>query len=639
MPASLDHITAHTPMGANLIADGATFRVWAPKADGVYVRGSFNGWLADDASLLTNDSSGHWCGFIRGVQDRDRYKFFVVNGEREGWKRDPYARELTNDAKMECLVRSTDFPWHETGFVTPQFHNLVIYQLHVGAFYAPRAPRAAGTFLDVIDKIPYLADLGVTALQLMPVVEFPGSFSLGYNGTDYFSPEMAFGVEDADLAPYVARCKQLLAAKQLAPYSAEALRGEMNQLKALIDLCHAYGLAVILDVVYNHAGGGFGEESIYHFDLQEHDSLYFNGRGWAGGLVFDFGDPDVRQFLINNAKFFLDEYRVDGFRYDEVSVIDREGRPDGWSFCQDLTSTLRAHRPSAVQHAEYWTVNPWVVRDRNAGGAGFHTTLTDGLRKAIRHAIGQASFPGDGPLDMRGLAANLVPDGFDAKWRCVQGPENHDVVMRPKDANDHDREERIARVADPSNPRSWWGRSRSRVATGLSLTAPGIPMLFMGQEFLEDKQWSDDVSGHPELLLHWQGLEHGDKQMADHLRFTRELIRLRWQYPGLRGEGFRVTHCDDADRVLVFQRWVPGAGDDVLVVVSLANFNRSGYRIGFPSGGAWREVFNSDVYENWVNPNVAGNGGQIFADPQPLHEFTHSAALVLPANTLLVFAR
>ena len=373
--------------------------------------------------------------------------------------------------------------------------------------------------------------------------------------------------------------------------------------------------------------------------MQAKHSLYFNGRGWAGGLVFDFGNPGVRQFLIDNAKFYLDEYRVDGFRYDEVSVIDREGRPDGWSFCQDLTRTLRRHRPGALQHAEYWDVNPWVVREVGVGGAGFHTTLTNNLRIAIRRVIGQASAPGEGVIAMTELADSLAPQGFASRWQCAQGPENHDVVMRPKDANDHDREERIARVADPANPRSWWGRSRSRVATGLSLTAPGTPMLFMGQEFLEDKQWSDDVDGHPELLLHWAGLQQGDKQMADHLRFTRELIRLRFQLLGLRGEGFRVTHADNADRVLAFHRWVPGEGHDVLVVVSLANFNRYDYRIGFPGGGPWREVFNSDVYENWVNPNVAGNGGSVFPAPQPWHEFSHSAALLLPANSLLVFAQ
>ena len=164
-------------------------------------------------------------------------------------------------------------------------------------------------------------------------------------------------------------------------------------------------------------------------------------------------------------------------------------------------------------------------------------------------------------------------------WRFVQGPENHDIVYQG-------REQRIARLGHPDNPRSWFGRSRARVATGISLTAPGIPMLFMGQEFLEDKQWSDNFEFHKDLLLHWAGLDHGDKQMLDHLRFTGELLGLRWQYRGLRGQGFRVVHSHDQDRVLAFQRWVEGEGHDVMVVVHLSTFNRFGYRIGFPGG--WR---------------------------------------------------
>ena len=125
--------------------------------------------------------------------------------------------------------------------------------------------------------------------------------------------------------------------------------------------------------------------------------------------------------------------------------------------------------------------------------------------------------------------------------------------------------------AIPSNPRSWFGRSRARVATGISLTAPGIPMLFMGQEFLEDKQWSDNFEFHTELLLHWAGLDDGDKQMLDHLRFTRELIGLRWRHPALRGQGFRVVHAHDENRVLAFHRWVEGEGHDVIVVVHLVD--------------------------------------------------------------------
>jgi 1,4-alpha-glucan branching enzyme len=493
-----------------------------------------------------------------------------------------------------------------------------------------------GAFLDVARKIPHLAALGITAIQLLPIQEFQTRFSLGYNGTDYFSPEMEYAVEDAALAPYVGHLNQLLDAKGLQPYAMEDLRGEMNQLKALIDLCHSYGLAVLLDVAYNHAGGEFGDESIFFFDRQtieegNKNSLYFTEIGHAGGLVFDFSKPEVRDFLIRNARFFLDEYRVDGFRYDQVSVIDNDGGPNGWGFCQDLTAILQHHHPSVLHKAEYWGVNPYVIK-APPEGAGFDTTLTDGLRIAIREVISNASQPDERPLNMTGLAKSMWLEGFNAHWQFVQGPENHDIVLEG-------REQRVAMLGDPSNPRSWYGRSRARVATALTLTAPGIPMLFMGQEFLEDKQWSDNYEMHSALLLNWEGVDNHDKQMLDHLRFTRELLQLRWQHPALRGQGFRVVHVHDQNRVLAFHRWVEGEGRDIMVVVHLSNFNRYHYRIGFPGGGVWREVFNSDVYENWVTPNTAGNGGSIFAEPLPLHDFAYSASLVLPANGVLVFGR
>ena len=621
-------------MGATLTNGGATFRVWAPNAHRVHA--CVKGAAADDTNLLTRDEHGHWRGFLPGVQDRDRYKFFVVGDGGSGPKRDPFARELATPFPSDCVIRETDFPWHETGYITPPFHDFVIYQLHVGVFFTPNLPAKAGTFLDVARKIPYLTSLGVKAIQLLPIQEFATEFSLGYNGVDYFSPEMDFAVEDTDLPQYVAHVNPLLDAKGLAPYQLADLRGEMNQLKALIDLCHVHGLAVLLDVVYNHAGDGWGDESIYFFDRQSTaggnwNSLYFSDHGHAGGLVFDFGKPEVRDFLIQNARFFLEEYRVDGFRYDQVSVIDHDGAPHGWSFCQDLTGTLRYQRPSALQKAEYWGVNPLVV-ERPPAGAGFDTSLTDRLRIAIRDVIGNASAPDARPLNMIGLARSLWPDGFDQHWQFVQGPENHDIVRE-------EHEQRVARLGHPDNPRSWFGRSRARVATGLSLTAPGIPMLFMGQEFLEDKPWSDNFVERKNLLLHWAGLEAGDKQMLDHLRFTSELLALRWRHPGLRGQGFRVVHASDENRVLAFHRWIEGEGQDVLVIVHLSTFHRFDYRIGIPGPGAWREIFNSDVYESWVNPNVVGNGGSVFADDHAMHAFSHSAAFVLPANSLLLFAR
>ena len=636
MPASMEHVHAGTPMGANLVADGATFRVWAPNATAVHVIGDFNGRARDDDSLLNRHANGHWMGFVPGVKDRDRYLFHVVGPDGEGPKRDPYARELQTPFPSDCIVRETDFPWHETGYRTPRFEDFVIYQLHVGTFFTPNLPDRAGTFLDVARKIPHIAALGVTAIQLMPVQEFQTQFSLGYNGTDYFSPEMDFAVEDAQLDPYVEEVNRLLDAKGLTRYAKEELHGEMNQLKALVDLCHAHGLAVLLDVVYNHAGGGFDEGSIYFFDFQPRaggngNSLYFLDRGHAGGLVFDFGKADVRDFLIHNANFWLDEYRMDGLRYDQVSVIDHDGAPHGWSFCQDLTSTMDFLHPQTLHKAEYWNVNPLIVQPPPAG-AGFDTTLTDGLRIAIRDVIGNASQPDERPLDMRRLADSLWPGGFPQHWQFVQGPENHDIVYKG-------REERVARLGHPDDPRSWYGRSRARVATGICLTAPGIPMLFMGQELLEEKQWSDNFEHDQGLLLNWAGLEGGDRQMHDHLRFTAELVKLRWTHPALRGQGFAVLHAHNDTRVLAFQRWVPGEGRDVVVVVHLSTFSRFGYRIGLPHGGEWREVFNSDAYENWVNPDCVGNGGRVTAEPHPWDGQAFSASLTLPANSVLVFAR
>jgi 1,4-alpha-glucan branching enzyme len=634
-------------MGANLVPGGATFRTWAPNATAVWVVGDFNNFTVQDDAALVPDGQGHWIGFVPGVTEWQNYKFWISGPEGPGYKRDPYARQV-DGTSWNCIVRSPEFPWHDTGFVTPRFPDFVIYQLHVGAFFAPRCPRAVGTFLDVIDKIPYLADLGVTALQLLPIQEFPGIFSLGYNGTDYFAPEWEFAVPDTDLPTYLPRVNLLLQRKGLALYSQQDLRGEANQLKALIDVCHVYGLAVILDLVFNHAGGDFGAQSLWFYDRQKGsidnpplfwNSLFFSDQEWAGGNVFNFGSDGVRQFLVDNARFYLDEYRADGFRFDEVSVIDNHGCGHGWAFCQALTRTLRTHRPSAIQHAEYWPVNSWVVKETFSGGAGFDTTLTDGLRIAVRNILSTAADPNSHALPMHDLAENLAAVYLHDLWRGVQGIENHDLVLQPKDANDLGRVQRIARAADPSNSRSWWARSRSRIATGLVLTAPGIPMLFMGQELMEDKQWTDDLGSHPELQLYWDGLAAADSSMRDFLRFTRELIALRWRLPALRGEGFRVIHAHDDNRVLAFHRWVPGEGDDVIVVISLANFNRYGYRIGFPADGSWREAFNSDVYDNWINPQVTGNGGAIAADATPMHGFGYSAPLTLPANGLLVFAR
>jgi 1,4-alpha-glucan branching enzyme len=621
------------PMGGTLVPGGATFRVFAPHAKTVYVSGAFNDWTQDADCELAAIGGGHWAIFIPGLKDGDPYMYFVEGHGSSGYKRDPHARLLTIDPPFphshSVLRNPTAFPWHDVNFTPRPFNELVIYQLHVGTFDI-KAGNPDGCFFDVIERVPHLAALGVNAIELLPVQEFPTSFSMGYNGTDLFSPETQYGEAEPDkLAAYVARTNEILIAAGQAPYAGvETLRHCDDQLRALIDVCHVHGIGVIFDVVYNHAGGGFDEQSIWFFDRQPYgdanDSLYFTDQGWAGGQVFAYWNGDIRQFLIDNALSFYGEYHVDGLRFDEVSVMDRFG---GWSTCQQLTAALRAEKVDAIQIAEYWPVNPWIVKDHAEGGAGFDATWSDRLRLGVRDAIGQSAAGAGAGVAMEAIADALADSSLGKRWRAIHSIENHDIVYAGREA-------RVARLADGSDARSWYARSRSRVATGLLLTAPGVPMLFMGQELLEAKPWSD--TPNPATEIAWAALDSGDKVTVDFVRFTSELIALRRAHPALTGEGCAIVHVHDGNRVLAFERWVDGTDNPMMVVCSLNETAWQDYAIGFPIGGQWRLLFDGDDYEEGAH-RIAGRS--ITADGLPLHGRPCSAHVTIPANGILVFAK
>jgi 1,4-alpha-glucan branching enzyme len=647
-------ISPDTPLGANLIPSGATFRVWAPGASAVYLDGNFGGRTLEgrtDDRLLSKDAAGYWTGFQAGAQDGDLYRYFVVGPGSSGYKRDPLARELDPRGfpNCHCVLRDgRSYPWHDQEFQTPDFSDMIVYQAHVGTF-AIRTPGVASNLLDVASKVPYLAALGINVLQPLPIDEQEAQPSMGYSGVDLFSPDFPYVAAAKDLPVYLATINPILAARDFPPLTEEQLKPAPNQVKLLVDLCHIHGIAVVFDVVYNHAGG-FGyagaqdDNCLYYFDRarnvgNNNDSLYFTDKDrGTGGLAFAMWKDEVRAFLLENARYFTSEFHGDGFRYDEVSILLSTNQSNGWQFCRELTSSLRALQPRLLQNAEFWpgefndipTSALPIVAPANSGGAGFDVVQHDYLRGQIRQAIGAASAGGAGPLPISGIAAALYPPGFDHAWRAVTCVENHDLVM----AN---RQPRIPVLADSSNPRSWYARSRGRVATGLLLTAPGIPQLFMGQEFLEDRPWDTPPSGPN--LLNWAGLESADPSMRDHLRFTSDLIALRKALPALRGDKVRAFYSSDADRVLAFHRWLEGSGQDVVVVASLSEATWRGYRLGFPSSSAWREAFNSDVYDHWVNPWAAGNGGWIHAEGPPMHGFAASAAITIPANGVLVFVK
>ncbi|RSM55627.1 1,4-alpha-glucan branching protein [Actinoplanes sp. ATCC 53533] len=645
MPASQDHINPATPLGADLIGGGVTMRFWAPAAERVHVAfGGVAGYQPRPEDELVRDpATGHWTGFFPGVGPGAKYRFLVQRAGRTGFKRDPRAYELEFYDYPECdaiVVDHDAYPWHDEQFRTPDFADLIVYQFHIGVFHAvddegqDRRPKRVAKLLDAVQRVPYLAELGVTAVQPLPVVEFQGEWSLGYNGTDLFSPEMDYCVTPDDLPPYLEKVNDLLARRGAAALSLADLAGQVNQLKAFIDVCHLYGIAVLIDVVYNHAGGNLGEQSLDDIDLSadhEHNP-YFSRHGWAGGKVFAFDRPDVRRYLIDNARLFLDRYHADGLRFDEVSVIDRFG---GWSLCQELTEELRRQKPGAVQIAEYWGEHRWLAVQRPPAGMGFDIGYSDGLREAVRRTLAAAAGGAGATVHIGRIGDGLRQAwGTEHGWQSYQCLENHDLVL---DADDH-REPRIARLADATDPRSWYARSRARVATGVLLTAPGVPMLFMGQEFLEDKLWSDSPD-RGDRLIWWDGALGQDRHMADFLRCTRDLIHLRRWLPALRADPIVVWQ--PTDRVLAYHRWVPGAGRDVVVVVSLAEatYHDGSFRLGMPQPGRWHEVFNSDAYDSFPNPWVSGNNGGVDASGPGLHGFAQSAGLTIPANGILVFAR
>jgi len=636
-------------MGGHLTHRGATFRVWAPAAREVYLLWGRESRSERPSNAWRLHKDGEFfVGFLRRANDGDVYRYWIVGPGGEGPKRDAYARELEWRGYPDCdaILRDPDaYPWASNAYRHKPAHALILYQLHVGTFFSNdangRDARAArvGRFLDVLDRFEHLVALNITGIQLLPIVEWQTSRSLGYNGTDLYSAEMDHFIPPEELGPHLLTLNRLRAAVGASPLTVEVLASGVHQLKALIDLFHLYDIAVFFDVVYNHLGGSFDPQSIYLLDFHATDRKphgpYFQNAGWAGGVIPDYAEAPVRRFLAENAVAMAQEYRIDGIRYDEVTVIDDHG---GWGFCQELTAGLQDAAPHVINIAEYWKGDKsWVIRDREHGGAGFHAVWLDSIRDAIRETIAAAARGRSAWVDMSKLGHAFHPtfgDGEDQHWRALHYIENHDLHK----AGHEERKPRIARLADSTNSRSWYGRSRSRVANALLLSAPGIPMLFMGQELLEDKYWSDNPEYQQDTLVWWNGLQE-QPQMQQHLRFMQDFVRLRRGLAGLQGRYTRGYQTHDIDRLLVLLRGTGDGADDVVVIFSLNESPLFGYEVGFPHGGTWYELLNGDAYEADPNHIVRGNGGTVVASGPPRASMPTSARVTIPPNGVLVLGR
>ncbi|MBX3097598.1 MAG: alpha amylase C-terminal domain-containing protein [Fimbriimonadaceae bacterium] len=538
-------------MGARPYNYGTSFRVWAPFATSVSVAGEFNGWNGTQFTML-HEGSGYYSINYRGAFSGQQYRYVIKNGGNTLWKNDPYAKRVTN-SNGNSIIHNPSFSWNEGNYATPSWDNLVLYEMHAGTFND--APGGApGTFDTAINRLDSLQELGVNALLVMPPFEFPGDYSWGYNPSHPFAIESAYGGPDA--------------------------------FKRFVNAAHSRGMAVLIDVVHNHWGPT--DLDLWRFD------------GWSegnfGGIYFyqdtrsftpwgntrpDYGRPEVRQYIRDNVKQWLQEFRADGIRWDSVLYTHTTNwgdNPQGWLLMQEVNNDTDATQPWKLMLAEDLTNNHFVTKPTNQGGAGFDTQWDPNVVHPMRPVMTAVN---DGDRNMNDVLQALLSNFNGNPQQRVIYTESHDEVANGRS--------RVPQEIDPGNPGSYWARKRSTLGAAVVMTAPGIPMIFQGQEFLEDGYFRDDDPLDWTKATTYAGVRN----------LYRDLIRLRrnWadQTRGLQGSNINVFHVNHGAKVVAYHRWKDGGvNDDVVVLLNFSNTAFSNYEIGLPRTGWWRVALNSD---------------------------------------------
>ncbi len=590
-------------MGAIPYGDGTMFRVWAPHAEAVFVTGTFDGWAGDRTELGPDGdgSSGTWSADVPGVAPGEEYRFTIRTQAGDLSRVDPYARHVTSSVGNGIVYDPEGFDWGGDAFEMPAWDDLVIYEMHIGTFAAPQ--DRTGTFDDARRRLPYLERLGVSAVQVMPPFEFAGDISWGYNPAHLFAIESGYGGPDA--------------------------------FKRFIRDAHGHGIAVIVDVVYNHLGPS--DLDLWRFDGWadgEGGGIYFYNDGRAvtpwGATRPDYGRGEVRTFLRDSAMTWLEEFRCDGLRFDATVYIRAiDGDPsspstalaDGWSFMAWLNDEIRARQPWKITIAEDMKDDTRVVVPTADGGAGFAAQWDAGFIYRVRPALVASE---DEDRDIDAVATGILGVGRGAPQSRVIYTESHDDVA--------DGETRVPEAISPGEADSWWAKKRSVLGSALVLTSPGIPMLFQGQELLEDR-WFDDT-----VALDWEKASTN----RGILRLHRDLIALRRDRDGstrgLRGPNVAILRADQEAKVLVMHRWMDGGPhDDTLVVANFADRTLDDVPIGVPAPGRWKVRFNSDASS--YAPDFQGHDAfDLDADGPPLDGCQQSGRLSVGPYSVVVLS-
>jgi 1,4-alpha-glucan branching enzyme len=588
--------------GPNEPVTGTSFAVWAPHARGVRVKGDFNDWDGREHPMRQMGTSGVWELFVPGVGSGTRYKYLIL-GADEQWreKADPMAYHTEVPPQTSSVVFDSGYSWSDDTWMTERatrtdVHQkpMSVYEMHLGSWKKHHDGRPY-TYAEIADElVPYLQELGFTHVELLPVMEHPFGGSWGYQVTSYFAPTARFGDPDG--------------------------------FRHLVDRLHQGGIGVIVDWVPAHFPKD--EFALARFDgtpLYEDPNPTRGEHPDWGTYVFNFGRKEVRNFLVANAVYWLEEFHIDGLRVDAVAsmlYLDYSREDGQWSpnvyggrenleavdFLQEMNATCYKRAPGAMTIAEESTSWPGVTRATHLGGLGFGFKWNMGW---MHDSLGYIQ---NDPVHRQYHHHQMTFSMVYAYSENYILPISHDEVVHGKGS--------LLRKMPGDR---WRQLANLRAYLAFMWAHPGKQLLFMGSEFAQESEWAESRE------LDWWLLDHVEHRGVQSL--VRDMNRLYAETPALWSldqdeHGFAWIDANDAsNNVFSFLRR-GSDGSDLACVVNFSAVPHHGYRVGLPKAGLWSELLNTDA--DVYSGSGVGNMGGVTAEDSPWHGQPASTTLSLP---------
>lgn len=607
-----NHFQLYRHLGAHLDERGGVmFAVWAPNAKTVHVVGSFNQWTPEAHALSPLSESGIWWAHISDAGLGDLYKFHITtpSGESLTLKSDPFARTCEVSPSTASIVWESTYTWEDEAWMTQRHAQqavgkpMSVYEMHLGSWRR----KEDGEMLSYTEIAPLLVEhldrTGFTHVEFLPVMEHPFFGSWGYQSTGYFAPS--------------------------------SRQGSPDDFKQLVDVLHQHGYGVLLDWVPSH----FPEDphALAKFDgthLYEHaDPRKGFHPDWKS-CIFNYDRHEVRSFLISSARFWLDEYHIDGLRVDAVAsmlYLDYS-RPDGeWipneyggrenlgaiTFLKRLNEAVYADFPDIHMIAEESTAWPQVSSPTDVGGLGF------GMKWDMGWMHDTLQYMQRDPVHRQHHQNELT-------FRAMYAWSEHYMLALSHDEVVHGKGSLYRKMVGDT----WQKMANLRLLYGWMYAQPGKKLLFMGAEFAQEREWDHDGE------LAWSSLD--DEARAGIMKFVASLNAIYREQPAMHEldfspDGFTWVQANDhAQSVLAFLRWDHARTQPVLIVCNFTPVVRHDYRLGVPGlegVKAWQELLNSDT---------AAHGGSgvtnhaLEMQGEPLHAQQESLSLTLPPLSIVM---